>query len=729
MHLPSARRRLTAWALVAGCAILACKGDRGAGGGEAPGGGETRSTVPDTASDPGAQVARRIVKAATLQEAISATREALTLGGLTLVDSSGAEREPAGPASEITVLPQEAVLLAYEARRHANTGRLSLDEFAAMLADFGWPFEGEGMPGRQLMGVMAEWVRAARKAPGDTLNFTPLFLADMARRQVPAVDLANDSTDPGAVRLGYLEMQLFASAMLRGDGEPARTGSLHPGGLFVASYGATMGQDPCAAAKKWFSSGLPGGAVGGLVKMKVTGELQGALVHSGLTEEAAKQFTDALGALKSAMKIIKMSELYGSANILLDHASELPAERPEPGGEVYASVKAKAGLAQEEYEEYKRSMKSAGVVKSVRDCLDAAGLPSWSDVSDVAEGLEKWRVHWHLGRGAPKHAWHVRERNDWFAYGQRSMLLKRVSPTSGEAVYTFKLVPETKPGHPGNTLKADLEVKAELNTSLPPSPTVLLTASKEHIGLGLVRALAEVATGWFQEMVTFDSYIMVPIVYHERGISLLIEDEGHLTARFGEKGKTIISATGTERYRHVYAGHMHLDEDSLWHGQVLVTADGTYRTADEKKVRELSAKYGHLAEGATLEQLMQGLAGSLELLSDIPTCHGRYHGAQLFAVEGSFATGAGGKDQVELALIPAGPPEFYSDTPGCPWVANDVIEGIKSIPIHLSRGQNTALVIDPPVMGQRRVYPTSSNVPGIGFTSTTITVGADFGGE
>ncbi len=723
----SARRHLSAYALIAGCAILACKGDRGAGG-KTPDRGETRTTVPDTASDPGAQVARKIVKAASLQDAISATREALTLGGLGLVDSSGAVRGPAGPPSEITILPQEAVLLAYEAKRHASTGRLTLEEFAAMLADFGWTFEGQGMPGQQLMGVMAEWVRAARKAPNDTLNFTPLFLADMARRQIPAVDLANDSTDPGTVRLGYLEMQLFASAMLRGDGEPAQTGSRSPDDLVVESYGATFGQDPCAAAKKWFGSGPKGQATGGFVKMKVSGQLQEALVRSGLTDEAAKQFMQSLGALKSAMKIVKMSELYGTANILLDHASDIPAERPSPGGEVYASVKAQAGLAREEYEEYKRSMKSAGVVKSVRDCLDAAGLPSWSDVSDVAEGLEKWRVHWYLGRGAPKHAWHVQERNDWFAYGQRSMLLKRVSPTSGEAVYTFKLVPESSPGHPGNKLRAEVEVKAELKTSQPPSPTVLLTASGEQIGLGLVRALAEVATGWFQEMVTFDSYIMVPIVYHERGISLLVEDQGQADMQIGQKGKTLIAATGSERYHHVYAGYMNLGEDSLWHGQVLVSVDGTYITPDSAKVQRLAIKYGKMAEGSTMEEVFGALAGSLKLLGDIPTCPGSYHGAQIFAVEGSFATGAGGKNQVELALIPVGPPEFYNHTSGCPWIASE-IDGIKIIPVHLSRGQNTALIIDPPVMGQRRVYPQYSNVPGLGWASTTITVGADFATE
>jgi len=198
--------------------------------------------------------------------------------------------------------------------------------------------------------------------------------------------------------------------------------------------------------------------------------------------------------------------------------------------------------------------------------------------------------------------------------------------------------------------------------------------------------------------------------------------------QIGQKGKTLIAATGSERYHHVYAGYMNLGEDSLWHGQVLVTVDGTYITPDSAKVQRLAIKYGKMAEGSSMEEVFGALAGSLKLLGDIPTCPGSYHGAQIFAVEGSFATGAGGKNQVELALIPVGSPEFYNHTSGCPWIASE-IDGIKIIPVHLSRGQNTALIIDPPVMGQRRVYPQYSNVPGLGWASTTITVGADFATE
>ena len=704
--------------------LVACGRD-GDSPGDRAGGDRSTAAVPDTASDPGAQVARRIVKAATLEEAITATREGLTKGGLTISDLNGTTEPALEPASEIMILPPEAVLLAYEARQHATTARLTLDEFAGMLADLGWPFEGEGMPGDQLMAVLAEWVRQARLAPNEPRNFTPLFIADMGRRQIPAVDLASDSTDPGEVRLGFLEMQLFAAAMTRGSEAPVQTGSLDGIPVVTASYGATAEADVCADIKKWFGSSMGGKVAGAATKYQVSQELKGALVKSGLTEAAAKQVSQALSALKAAMKLVKVSELYGSASILVDHASEVPAERPAPGVEVYTSVRARAGVASEEQEEYRKSLKSAELVVGLRNCLEAAGLPTWSDVSDVAADIEKWRVHWHLGKGAPKHAWHVRERNDWFAYGQRSMLLKRATPTTGEAVYTFKLVPERVPGHPGHDLKADVTVRAELKTAQPPGLGTLTGGAFGPVGL--VKSLVDAGAGWFQEMLTFDSYITVPIVYHERGISILIEDEGHVVLTLGEKRKSLISFTGSERYRHVYAGSMHMAEDSLWHGQVLVTASGTYRAGDEKAVRALAAKYGHVGENSSLEQVFQALGAHLQFLSDIPTCTGNYHGAQLFAIEGSFATGAGGKDQVELAMIPAGPPEFYSETPDCPWVVPQQ-GGTKVIPVHLSRGENTAVIIDPPKLGERRVYRQGSNLQGM-YVSTVTTVGADFATE
>lgn len=703
--------------------LTACGRDRDSTSDRGRTGEAGSRAIPDTASDQGALVARRIVKAATLDEAIAATREAVTRGGLTISDFKGTTEAPVGLASPFFVLPPEAVLLAHEARHHATTGRLTLDQFAAMLADFGWPFQGKEMPGEQLMQLIAGWVRAARLAPEDSLNFTPLFLADMARRQVPQADLASDSTDPGAVRLGLLEMQLISAALTRGLGSPVRTGLLEGVPVFNASYGARAVGAPCDDTKKWGGETVEGSLTTVFGGWGVGQALEMALEGAGISQSNVGTITKALDAVAAGMKVVKLGALYGSITLEVDHAYQEPVHRPRPGEEKYATVTARAGIDPAEFKEYQESLKSAELATGLRDCLDVLGLPTWSDLAEAGADAEFWRIKWMLGKGAPKHGMHTDNprRNTWLAAGHRIMGMKRTGPNASEATYNFLLTPETTPGHPGNDIfKGEVEVIAELNTSKPPGVGTITDAMMG--AMGLVKALADVGVGWFQEMVTPESYIMVPVVYHERGISILIEDENHIVLNFGlgEKGR-IFASKAAERSRHVYAGSIRLGEDSLWHGQVLVTASGTYTTVDEKAAKAKVAKYSNI-EQMTWQQSWNAVA---DLLGDIPYCNGSYHGAQLFAVEGGFASGAGGKDQIELAFIPAGPPDYYNSSADCPWPANKSREGFDVLPTRLSQGEQTAIVIDPPVKGQQRVYRQVFSMKDL-YGSTVTTVGADF---
>jgi hypothetical protein len=711
-------------ALVAGtlalCLTLACSRDRKQTTGEPQSAsGRDPPVLPDTASDPGAQVARRIVKAATLHDAVSATRDALTRGGLAISGMGGTTQPAAGPPSPFIVLPPEAVLLAFEARQRATHSRLTLDQFGAMLADFGWPFTGEGMPGDQLMRIVAAWVRAARAAPHDSLNFTPLFLADMGRRQLPSVDLASDSTDPGEVRLGFLEMQLVAAALTRGLGTPVKTGHVDGAPIVTVSYGARRAVGPCDDAKDWFGKTLTGGAVGAYGGWGVGQALEKALEASGLGKASVGAVTKALDAVATGMKIIKLGELYGSTQVDLNYASEMPAHRPEPGEDKYASVRVRAGISAQEYEEYKRSLKSAELAGSVRNCLETLGLPSWSDLADVASDAAGWLVKWNLGKGAPKHAVHARERNDWYVYGQRIMQMKRASETSSEATYTFKLTPEARTGHPGNDLRGQVHVTAELRTAKPPGVS---TVTDAMLGImGLVKALADLGIGWFQTVVTPEAGIMVPIVYHEPGVSIMIEDENQVVLDFRGKKRLfgMVGAKTAERSQHIYEGEIHLGEDSLWHGQVRVMIYGTYIAGDSMEIKRRAAKYANLDENASFEDAIKAIANFMELMGDIPSCNGSYEGAQIFAVEGSFTED---KQEVELAFIPVGPPEYYHETPNCQWGLEE-IEGIKSLPLRIpfNRGQETAIVIDAPKPGETRVYPEVVKMKDI-YGSTVITV-------
>ncbi|HEX6532953.1 MAG TPA: hypothetical protein VF041_00065 [Gemmatimonadaceae bacterium] len=694
----------------------------------------TRAALPDTASDPGAKVARRIVRAATLDEAVTGTREALTRSGIAITDFAGTTEPATGAPSPFVVLPTEAVVLAYEARGHASHSRLTLAELAEMLSDFGWAWDGEGTSSQQMMRVVAAWVRGAQRAPNDPLSFTPLFLADMGRRQVPAVDLASDSTDPRMVKLGFLEVHLIAGALTRGLGAPpARAAAPIPAAagqprlFWNASYGAVMDGGPCSDAKKWFGETLPGQLMSVYGGWGVGQGMEKALGAAGLSEANVGRVSKSLDAIGLAMKIVKLAELYASAQIDVQPASEMPAHRPSPGVEKTAAVVARAGIDPKDWEEYQKSLKSTQLAGSVRDCLETAGLPTWSDMADIAADAETWRVQWTLGEGSPKHALHQVAGNDWYVMGQRIMKLKRTSPTSAEARYTFKLTEEFAKDHQGEQYDGQVQVIASLRTAKAPSVSLLTDVALGGL-MGLVKSLGEIGIGWFQTVVTPKSDIMVPITYHEEGVNLYIEDDNDVSFEvcMGKEGcpksPMAVDFGGSERSHHVYAGNIRMGDDSLWHGQVILTVSGTYSLPDPHAGDAIAAAAD---KGDDIQQIGNALKG-LALLANVPKCHGTYSGYQTFAVEGAFEHDYNGiPSKVGLRFIPVRHFEEYHTTPACPWEAGRV-DGFATVPSRLVRDdRGMSITIDPPTPGGRRVYHKQVNAGSV-RGSTTIIVGGSF---
>ncbi|HEY9450564.1 MAG TPA: hypothetical protein VIQ74_14270 [Gemmatimonadaceae bacterium] len=687
---------------------------------------------PDTASDPGANVARRIARAGTLADAVAGTHDALTRGGVAITDFAGTTERAAVAPSPFVVLPTEAVVLAYEARGHASHSHLTLSDLAYMLEDFGWSWDGEGSPSQQMMKLVATWVRAAQRAPNDPLSFTPLFLADMGRRQLPAVNLASDSTDPRVVKLGFLEVNLIAAALTRGLGAPARAAAAIPAGVgqsrlfWNASYGAVMDGGPCADAKQWFGGTLPGQIMGVYGGWGVGEGLESALEGAGLSEANVGKVTSALDAVGGAMKIIKLAELYSTAQIDVQPVSEMPAHRPSPDVEKTATVVARAGIDPKEWEEYQQSLKSTQLVGSVRDCLETAGLPTWADMADIAADAETWRVQWTLGEGSPKHALHQIAGNDWYNMGQRTMRLKRTSPMSAEARYTFKLTEEIADGHQGQQYDGQVQVIAALRTAKAPSVSLLTDAAAGIVGLA--KSLTDLGIGWFQTVVTPKSDIMVPITYHDEGVNLYIEDDNDVSIDVcaGKEGCTVaksplaIGFGGGERSHHVYAGNIRMDDDGMWRGQVVLTVTGTYSLPDPHAADGLNGSDVENGPQA-FAKIIKGLA----LLADVPKCHGSYSGYQVLAVEGSSVRGNYGLTKaVELKFIPVGHAEDYRTTANCPWEL-DRVDGFAVVPSRLVGEFGRSITIDPPKPGERRIYRENVNMGPVRGSITTV-VGGHF---
>ncbi len=108
----------------------------------------------------------------------------------------------------------DILVLTLEARDRENSYRMTVAEFAQALSDLGWPFQPNLSPGEQLIDFLAAWINAAGQSPSDSQSFTPLFLAEMAQHQIPAVDLSSGEADPTQAQLSLLELQLFSAASI-----------------------------------------------------------------------------------------------------------------------------------------------------------------------------------------------------------------------------------------------------------------------------------------------------------------------------------------------------------------------------------------------------------------------------------------------------------------------------------------------------------------------------------
>ena len=169
---------------------------------------------------------------ASLIQSFEAAQEALARAGIATVDENGVYVAAYLPASPMPDTHPGILALTLEARDRENSYRMTVDELAQSLSDLGWPFLPLPSPGEQLIDFLAAWINAAGESPSDPQSFTPLFLAEMAKHQIPAVDLSSGDADPSQARLSLLELRLFTAAFDRimifpQTSIPPKTGGAH----------------------------------------------------------------------------------------------------------------------------------------------------------------------------------------------------------------------------------------------------------------------------------------------------------------------------------------------------------------------------------------------------------------------------------------------------------------------------------------------------------------------
>lgn len=416
--------------------------------------------------------------------------------------------------------------------------------------------------GEQLMELFAVWVREAAKAPDDPRNFTPLFLAEMARLQDPPVDLAGSRFHrPGRgrgapvdlrgpprsaqLRLTLLELQLIAAAFHRGTPVVAAAANANRAWQRTTTTVADLllpparadSLTPCSDFKKALrqEAGDPVGEGTMVVASEVLGDALGAAVEIGTDGAVGSDaFGDMMGALGIAAKIIKLVAFYADTQVSV-HAAPDPTHKPPEGGRGIVFT-ATAGVSEDELEAYERlNADSASQVQ--RDCYATLGLPTMPNIAELAKEAENWVVEWKIVEGRPMHVDYGPLSVNKVKPGQFGvwgMQLQRTSPHAASA-RLIAVQTSVEQVHSGTLVRTYAVAKGSVNAAGTPSLGTWVNAVKG--GLGLADALVELAAGWTQSMIKPKAYASVEIQYHCERPTTLHNTPGGVADGGGDDGK------------------------------------------------------------------------------------------------------------------------------------------------------------------------------------------------
>ena len=391
--------------------------------------------------------------------------------------------------------------------------------------------------GEQLMELFATWVREAARDPDDPRNFTPLFLAEMARLQDPPVDLAGSrfqrpGRGPGApvdlrgpprsaqMRLTLLEMQLIAAAFHRGvpataddDGNDGPGHSVAAIANWLVPIARADASTPCSDFKKALrdTAGAPAGEGATVLASEALGKALGKAVEVATDKAGSEAFGEMMGSIGIAARIVKLVSFYADTQVSV-HAAPDPVHKPPTGG-LGIAFTATAGVSEDELEEYER-LNGDRASQVQRDCYATLGLPTMPNIAELAKEAENWVVEWKIVEGKPMHVDFGPLSVNKIKHGQYGvygMQLKRRSPHAATA-RLIVVQTSVEQVHAGTQVRTYAVTKGSVNAAGTPSLGTWVNAVKG--GLGLADALVELAAGWTQSMVKPKAYASVEIQYH-----------------------------------------------------------------------------------------------------------------------------------------------------------------------------------------------------------------------
>jgi hypothetical protein len=472
---------------------------------------------------------------ASLIQSFEAVQEALARGGIATVDENGVYVAAYLPASPMPDTHPDILGLTLEARNRENSYRMTVDEFAQALSDLGWPFRMLPTPGEQLIDFLAAWISAAEENPSDPQSFTPLFLAEMAKHQVPAVDLTLGEADPSQAQLSLLEIQLFSAAFDRIMIFPQTFIAPNSGAVHLASLSqmkknsAWAQQDPCSEYKKIFYGPLTNVVLPEAIGKQLSdfgvtysvGEALGkAMENIGMKDEFGK----AMAAVNALARIAKLIEIYSSLSVEVKVVGDNPVHKPlkdEPDLEV--EFDAKVGVSEQDWADYQQKYGELGMAvdRAARDCLANLGIPTFANTGDIAKMVEGLAVEWRITSGSPEHGYDqvVEQQDQSCAYHLGRLRCKLASDSDHSAKSSYRALvipskpPETQAVHESGLLeRSSMKVCAAVDASEAPSLSTFINGAMG--GVGIADPIAELAVGMILKLGKPEGCTKLGVTYH-----------------------------------------------------------------------------------------------------------------------------------------------------------------------------------------------------------------------
>jgi hypothetical protein len=249
---------------------------------------------------------------------------------------------------------------------------------------------------------------------------------------------------------------------------------------------------------------------------------------------ASESVKNAIKAIKFFEKIWRAAAFYFYSFVRVEASDQRLHKPNEDDPEIHTTFTAKTGVDPDAFKEWVKDNGGPNGVRELNDdtrCAEALGMPSLTDVGDVADDIENWIVDWEVIEGMPEHAElavtcgsaPTSVCNKFDRFSTLGMKLRRTGSSVGEADLFVRIKEEKKSVHtPGAIeLEVPVSVRAKIDASSMPSISPgNLTSPVGLIGPGL-----ETIAGLIQSSFKPSSKATVIVTYHE-AVGWVLNDAG-----------------------------------------------------------------------------------------------------------------------------------------------------------------------------------------------------------